>query len=81
MTHAPAISSVRRDTLNANINAAETAKPIHEARVTVIASANTSPTTATTSNKPNKLFFCENTRNKPNASDAISCNTSAYVTQ
>src|SRR5262245_43039080 len=75
------MSIVRRDAVTKNINAADTANPIHDPRVTVSANANTRPASAPNSNNPVRLVFRGSTRNKPNASDAISCNTSAYVVQ
>ena len=68
---------VRRDAVSNNINAADTANPIHDPRVTVIANAKMRPPIASNSNTPIRLIFEGSARNKPIASDAISCSTSA----
>ena len=81
IAHAPTIRIARREDVNNNIATAETANPIHDARVTVIPNVNTSPATASSSYTFIKLRFCFNARKIPSASAVISCNTSAYVTQ
>jgi hypothetical protein len=81
MAQAQTIRTVLREVVKRSIKATEIVRPIHDALVTVIASAKIIPAIAISRSNAVLLFFVDRARKKPSAREAISCNTSAYVIQ